>query len=204
MLETLASLLEKRFGTLFTRVPRPMNTAVQSALEAELFNITEQHLPCLAHSVNLGVIAFVDTVTQTALLESQESVWSYDPATPGNLRDGNLDGIAIIRTLVVKIQASSQRVEFFEKCQSLDGTKSSKIPLHSKTRWGTAALMCAKAYEKRDAIDTFLDKADHMFGPITTIKKGRKIVKKIDWLSFKLGPNGWARLKDCADILQVR
>lgn len=169
------------------------------------FDPTEQQLPCLAHSTGLGTNDFVETVTQTALLESQEAIWNYDPKEPGNERGGERDAIAIIRTLAVKIQASSQRVEYFENCQGICGiAPPRKIPLHSKTRWGSAAKMCKRGYELRNPIDMYIDQADRLFGPITTIKKSGKTVKKIEWKAFKLSPAGWARLKDCADILEVR
>lgn len=169
-----------------------------------LFDVSEQHLPCLAHSINLGVVSFVETVTQTGLLESQDAIWQYDPANAENLRGGKLDGIAIVRTLVVKVQSSDQRADYLNQCQKLSGAATAiKIPLHGNTRWGTAALMCRKAHNTRKAIDMFVDHADDRFGPITTIRKPRTPVKKIPWKAFRLYPDDWARIDDCAKILEV-
>lgn len=118
------------------------------------FDAAEQQLPCLAHSTGLGTNDFIETVTQTALLESQEAIWNYDPEDPSNERGGELDAIAIIRTLALKIQVSLQRVNLFELFQTFCGfSQPRKIPLHSKTPWGSAAKMCAHGYELRKPID---------------------------------------------------
>lgn len=43
-------------------------------------------------------------VTQTAIVESKQAIWDYDPQDPSNRVEGGLDVIAIIRTLAVKVR----------------------------------------------------------------------------------------------------
>lgn len=42
-------------------------------------------------------------VTQTAIVESKQAIWDYNPQDPSNRVDGGLDVIAAIRTLAVKV-----------------------------------------------------------------------------------------------------
>ncbi|RDX52411.1 hypothetical protein OH76DRAFT_1316067, partial [Lentinus brumalis] len=47
----------------------------------------------------------------------------------------------------------------------------------------------------------FLDVADRRFGPITTIRRDGKIVKKIPWSAFRLDDDDWERVKLCTELL---
>ncbi|KAI0669467.1 hypothetical protein C8Q78DRAFT_933185, partial [Trametes maxima] len=47
----------------------------------------------------------------------------------------------------------------------------------------------------------FVVKADSRYGPITTIRKNGKIVKKIKWTAFRLEDSDWERVALCVDIL---
>lgn len=53
------------------------------------------------------------------------------------------------------------------------------------------------------AINSFVATADDKFGPITTIRRDGKVVKKIPWLAFRLDEADWRRVRLCADILAV-
>lgn len=62
---------------------------------------------CLAHIISLAVEAFMGAVTQTAVAESREAIWNYDPALPSNKIGSGIDVIAVIRTLAVKVYSST-------------------------------------------------------------------------------------------------
>jgi len=54
-------------------------------------------------------------ITKVAAVETSTAIWEFDPTLPSNsMLNGNLDIIASICTIAVKIQASPQRVEYFE------------------------------------------------------------------------------------------
>jgi len=55
-------------------------------------------------------------------------------------------------TICDKIQASGQRIEYFESTQLHCGFEEAlKIPLHSNIRWGTAFKMLDQSYTLRQA-----------------------------------------------------
>lgn len=74
-------------------------------------------------------------ITKIAAIETSTAIWEYDPMLEGNhVLEGNLDVIAAIRTLAIKIQASGQCIEYFESVQIQCGIMIPlKIPLHSNT-----------------------------------------------------------------------
>lgn len=96
----------------------------------------------------------MSSITKIAAAETSAAIWEYDPTLPSNhVLSGSLDVIAAIRTLAVKIQASDQRISYFERLQTECGiTKPLTIPLHSKIPWGTAAGMLGRAYQLRQVI----------------------------------------------------
>lgn len=49
----------------------------------------------------------------------------------------------------------------------------------------------------------FLSSADELFGPITTLRKNGRIVKKIPWSTFILNDEDWERIDLLIDILSV-
>ena len=53
--------------------------------------------------IQLGVEDFMTAVTQTALIESKQAIWEYDPQADTSAVGGGIDVIAIIRTLAVKV-----------------------------------------------------------------------------------------------------
>ncbi|GLB39419.1 hypothetical protein LshimejAT787_0605810 [Lyophyllum shimeji] len=163
----------------------------------------ENQLPCCAHVVNLGNVDIMRCVTKIAAVETATAIWEYDPTLPDNrVLGGSLDVIAAIRTLAIKIQASGQRIEYFEQCQTQCGqTQTFKIPLHSNIRWGTAHKMLERAYQLRQAIALFLSAADELFGPITTIRVDGRVSKHIPWSAFKLQESDWTRVIDAKEIL---
>ncbi len=59
---------------------------------------------CFGHVVQLGTEAFMSKVTQTAIVESKQSIWEYDPHAADSVINGGLDVIAVIRTLAVKVR----------------------------------------------------------------------------------------------------
>lgn len=59
---------------------------------------------CLAHVVNLGVIAVMAHITRIAAVETTTAIWEYDPSLDDNrVLGGSLDVIAAIRTLAIKV-----------------------------------------------------------------------------------------------------
>ena len=122
-----------------------------------------------------------------------------------------------------KIQASGQRIEYFESTQLHCGLEEAlKIPLHSNIRWGTAYKMLEQSHKLRQAsvltifslfpvlrsgceqpIALFLASADEMYGPITTLRRDNHVIKHIPWSAFKLMDPDWTRVVDARDILGV-
>ncbi len=113
---------------------------------------------CLGHIINLSNVDIMSHITKVAAVETSTAIWEFDPTLPGNsVLNGNLDVIALIRTIAVKIQASPQRVEYFEKLQHQLGIEPAlKIPLHSNVRWGTAFTMLDRAYQLREVSHNLL------------------------------------------------
>jgi hypothetical protein len=73
---------------------------------------------CLKHVVNLANVAMMGHITKIAAVENQSAIWEYDPNLPGNhVLGGSLNVISAIRTIAIKIQASGQHIEYFEKLQ---------------------------------------------------------------------------------------
>ncbi|RDB23356.1 Zinc finger BED domain-containing protein DAYSLEEPER [Hypsizygus marmoreus] len=166
--------------------------------------LAELHqLPCLEHVVHLADEAIMSHITKIAVIENSIAIWEYDPSLPGNhVLGGSLDVIAAIRTLVIKIQASGQRIQYFEKLQIECGNpRTRKIPLHSNVRWGTAHDMMDGADNLRSSVNLFISAADELFGPITTIRREGHVVKHIPWAAFKLSETDWDRVRDMKDIL---
>jgi hypothetical protein len=143
-----------------------MYATVQAA--ACLSSDSVQSPRCLAHIVNLGVVAVMGHITKIAAVETTTAIWEYDPDLPDNrILGGSLDVIAAIRTLAVKvrclfassqtlmllseqIQSSGQRIEYFQKLQIETGINAPLvIPLHSNIRWGSAYNMLDRSYRLR-------------------------------------------------------
>ena len=112
------------------------------------FSTKQNHLPCLAHVVNLAIIDFMSIITGIAHVETSTAIWEFDlMLTQNRVLGGSLDVIAAIQTLAIKIQASGQRIAYFERLQKECGIDTPlKIPLHSNVRWGTADGMLARSY----------------------------------------------------------
>ena len=106
---------------------------------------------CLEHVVNLANVDIMAHITKIAVIETSTAIWEFDPTLPNNHLHGNsLDVIAAIRTVAIKIQASRQRIEYFNKLQVQCNIKTPlKIPLHGNTRWGSAFSMLDRAYKLR-------------------------------------------------------
>lgn len=99
--------------------------------------------------------------------------------------------------------------------------KALKIPLHSNIRWGTADGMLGRAYALRQvlrtcyysfltptelytqAINMFINTADELFGPITTIRRNGRLVKHIPWTAFTFKNADWERVNDTREIIAV-
>lgn len=126
---------------------------------------------CFGHVVNIANVAVMSHITKIAAIENATAIWEYDPSLPGNrVLGGSLDVIASIRTIAIKvcmtpqhkpslcslfsfplqIQASGQRIEYFENLQiKCKIQESLKIPLHSNVRWGSAHSMLDRAFRLR-------------------------------------------------------
>ena len=62
--------------------------------------------------------------------------------------------------------------------------------------------MLDRAYMLRQVINLFLQMADSLYGPITSIRQNGEITK-IPWTAFTLIDSDWERVKDARDILKV-
>ncbi|KAG6822072.1 hypothetical protein H0H92_015451, partial [Tricholoma furcatifolium] len=61
--------------------------------------------------------------------------------------------------------------------------------------------MLDHAFNLRQPINLFITGADELFGPITVVRSNNRIVKKIQWIAFKLLEQDWIRVADARDIL---
>ena len=112
------------------------------------FDSDAQRLPCLAHVVNLAITNFMSAITNIASVETTSAIWEFDPSVSMNHIPGDsLDVVSAVQMLAIKIQASGQRIAYFERLQTECGiTVPLTIPLHSNVRWGTADGMLGCAY----------------------------------------------------------
>lgn len=68
------------------------------------FNTLQHRLPCLAHVVNLGVVAIMSVITRIANVETTTAIWEFDPNDHNNHVLGNsLDVVAAVRTIAIKV-----------------------------------------------------------------------------------------------------
>ena len=113
------------------------------------FNANQHHLPCLPHIINLAITDLMNIGTKIAHVETTTTIWEFDPTLSQNQVLGNaLNVVAVIQMLIIKIQASGQRITYFECLQKECGVNVAlKIPLHSTVHWGTADGMLAWAYD---------------------------------------------------------
>ena len=75
----------------------------------------KHRLPCLAHVLNLAIIDVMSEITQIDHITTTTAIWEFNPVLPTNcILDGSLDVVATIHTLAIKIQASGQRIAYFE------------------------------------------------------------------------------------------
>ena len=108
-------------------------------------------------------------ITKIAAVENATAIWEYDPELYDNrVLGGSLDVIAAVRTIAIKvsfpfpclnpftethpnkIQASGQRIEYFEKVQiNCNINEPLRIPLHSNVRWGSAYNMLKRTFQLR-------------------------------------------------------
>lgn len=90
----------------------------------------------------------MSSITKIAAAETSAAIWEYDPTLPSNhVLSGSLDVIAAIRTLAVKIQASDQRISYFERLQTECGiTKPLTIPLSTARSGGELRPVCSEGH----------------------------------------------------------
>ena len=90
-------------------------------------------------------------ITRVEHVATTNAIWEFDLTLPANRLVGDsIDVIAAIRTLAIKIQASGQRVAYFERIQKECGiTTPLVIPLQNNTRWGTADGMLGRSFQLR-------------------------------------------------------
>lgn len=68
------------------------------------FNSDEHRLPCLAHILNLSIIAIMSIISRIAAVETTTAIWEFDPLlTNSRVLGGSLDVVAAVRTLAIKV-----------------------------------------------------------------------------------------------------
>jgi hypothetical protein len=145
----------------------------------------------------------MSVVTRIGSVETASAIWEFDPSLPSNrILHDSLDVVSTIRTLAIKIQASGQRIAYFERLQTECGIAVPlSIPLHSNVHWGTADGMLGRAYRLRQPINLFINSADELFGPITTIRRPGLGLKQIPWTAFAFKAADWERVNDIRAII---
>jgi hypothetical protein len=97
-------------------------------------------------------------LTKVEHIATTTAIWEFDPTLPSNrILNDSPDVIAVIRTLAIKIQASGQRIAYFERVQKECGFDTPlSIPLQNNTRWGSADGMLGRSFELRQVRLLFL------------------------------------------------
>ena len=75
------------------------------------------------------------------------------------------------------------------------------IPLHSNVHWGTVDGMLVHAYLLHQPINLFVNSADELFSPITTIHQPGMPVKRIPWTDFSFQLSDWERINNARTII---
>jgi hypothetical protein len=80
---------------------------MQHATRSNRFSITsisEHHLPCLAHVLNLAIVAVMSDITWISTIETMAAIWEFDPTLPNNyLLGDSLDVVSAVKTLTIKV-----------------------------------------------------------------------------------------------------
>ncbi|KAG6872994.1 hypothetical protein C0995_004370 [Termitomyces sp. Mi166 len=155
------------------------------------------------HVMQLSIVNVMSCLTKTGAIENTNVIWDYNPDLPANqVLNGRLDVIAALWTIAIKIQASGQCMEYFQKLQMQTRIKTLlKIPLHNDTRWGSAYGMMDHSLKLHPAITQFVGSADVMYGPITIVWKEGHIEKCINWSVFTFNEEDWSHVDDAKEIL---
>ena len=122
---------------------------IKQALISQKINANQHCLPCLTHIVNLAITEFMNVVMKITHVETTVAIWEFNPTLTQNQVLGSaLDIVAVVQVLAIKIQASGQRITYFEHLQKECGINVAlKIPLQNNVRWGTAGGMLAQSYD---------------------------------------------------------
>ncbi|KAN0081296.1 hypothetical protein V8E55_008920 [Tylopilus felleus] len=166
------------------------------------FSADSNRLACLVHVINLTITSVLSAVTKISNVDTTTNIWEFDPTLPQNrMLNDSLDVITTIRTLAIKMQCSGQQIEYFETLQVKCGINPPlSIPLHSNVRWGTADGMLSRAHELHQPINMFINSADELYGPITTVRNNGR-AKRIPWTNFTLLTRDWERVHDTRSVI---
>lgn len=68
------------------------------------FSSSQHRLPCLAHVLNLAIVAIMSVISRIAAVETTTTIWEFDPLLPNNrVLGGSLDVVAAVRTIAIKV-----------------------------------------------------------------------------------------------------
>jgi hypothetical protein len=68
------------------------------------FSSDQHHLPCLAHVLNLTIIAIMSVISHIATVETTTTIWEFDPLLSNNrVLGGLLDVVAAVCTIAIKV-----------------------------------------------------------------------------------------------------
>ncbi|KIM57745.1 hypothetical protein SCLCIDRAFT_28596 [Scleroderma citrinum Foug A] len=127
----------------------------------------------------------MSTITWITHVETTTAIWEFVPSLSENQVLGDsLDIVAAIQTLVIKIQASGQRIAYF-----------------NNMCWGMAAGMLGQAYDVQRPINLFISFADQLFGPITSVRHPGQPIKHIPWIAFTLKTADLEHVNDMQTII---
>ncbi|THH19265.1 hypothetical protein EUX98_g8810 [Antrodiella citrinella] len=140
------------------------NITMLDALERELnrkgiaFSRTDRHIRCFPHIVNLAVKAILSEITQLkyASMDAEEFIPITQPSRTFAAAIDR-DPIAIVRSLIRTIRASSLRRQYFETIQRRLNPDSPPRQLlrDVDTRWSSTFYMIDRALDLREAILVF-------------------------------------------------
>ena len=87
----------------FIAVERNLGYVSIRVLQAGATTANWRILSCFGHIIQLSIEDFMGEITSKAAVATKQAIWDYDPEEEENLINGDVDAIAVVRTLAVKV-----------------------------------------------------------------------------------------------------
>jgi hypothetical protein len=69
------------------------------------FSSDQHRLPCLAHVLNLAIVAIMSVISHITAVETTTAIWEFNPLLSNNqVLRGSLDVVAAVCTIAIKVR----------------------------------------------------------------------------------------------------